>query len=194
LNTPSHFLMTAALDKALPRVPIVKSAFLIGSVAPDLPLWLLSIGGILYYRFFLGWSMGDTAHLMFDELYFHHPGWIIGHNLLHAPLILGTGLALVWRSRRNIHSKSRWIFWFLMACSLHSLVDFLTHADDGPLLFFPFDWTSRFHSPVSYWDSRYHGDTFQKIEAAADLGFLIYLLLPWMVRSLHRLRQGIRGR
>lgn len=50
MNLPSHFLMTAGLEKALPRVPMVKSAFLIGSIAPDIPLWLLSIGGMVYYH------------------------------------------------------------------------------------------------------------------------------------------------
>ncbi|MBW4541248.1 MAG: hypothetical protein KME43_19230 [Myxacorys chilensis ATA2-1-KO14] len=88
MNTPSHFLMTAALDKALPRVPIVKRAFLLGAIAPDLPLWLLSIGSILYYHLILGWTRAETARLMFDDLYFHHPFWIASHNLLHSPLLL----------------------------------------------------------------------------------------------------------
>ncbi len=73
MNTPSHFIMTAALDKALPRVPIVKRAFLLGSVAPDLPLWLLSIGGMVYYHLVQGLTMAETARLMFDDLYFHDP-------------------------------------------------------------------------------------------------------------------------
>lgn len=58
--------MTAALDKALPRVPIVKGAFLLGASAPDLPLWLLSIGGILYYHLILGWTRAETARSTVD--------------------------------------------------------------------------------------------------------------------------------
>lgn len=191
MNTPSHFLMTAALEKALPRIPIVKSAFLLGSVAPDIPLWLLSIGGMIYYHRILGWNESDTFRLMFDELYFRHPLWIISHNFLHAPLILLTGLAWVWQSRRNIGSPSRWCFWFLLACLLHSGVDILTHRDDGPLLFFPFSWTTRFASPVSYWDNRYYGREFQIFEMTINLIFLIYLirlpLLRWLRSVRHRL-------
>ncbi len=186
MNTPSHFLMTAATEKALPRVPIVKSAFLIGSIAPDIPLWILSIGGIIYYRFILGWSAGNTASLMFDTLYFQHPLWVGLHNFLHAPLILFMGLALVWQKRRNIGSRSRWLFWFLLACLGHSLVDILTHHDDGPLLLFPFNWTTRFHSPVSYWDDRYHGSIFQPFELGLDLFLLFYLLTPKLIAKVRR--------
>ncbi|WNZ23133.1 hypothetical protein HJG54_09865 [Leptolyngbya sp. NK1-12] len=186
MNTPSHFLMTAALDKALPRVPIVKSAFLLGSVAPDLPLWLLSIAGIVYYRFILGWSAAATADWMFDHLYFHDPIWIAAHNFLHAPLILLTGIGLVWRTRRNIGSRSRWLFWFLLACGLHATIDIFTHADDGPLLFFPLDWTTRFSSPVSYWDDRYYGREFQQFEIGLNVLLLLYLTAPRIDRFLRR--------
>lgn len=178
--------MTAALEKALPRIPIVKTAFLFGSVAPDLPLWLLSIGGLIYYQAILGWSEADTFQLMFDHLYFQHPLWVIGHNFLHAPLILLTGITLVWQSRCNIGSRSRWLFWFLLACLLHSGVDILTHRDDGPLLLFPFNWTFRFISPISYWDDRYYGQEFQKFELAIDVLFLIYLLSPVFYQWLKR--------
>jgi membrane-bound metal-dependent hydrolase YbcI (DUF457 family) len=186
MNTPSHFIMTAALDKALPRVPIVRGAVLIGSVAPDLPLWMLSIGGLIYYQYILGWSSAETFRMMFDELYFKHPVWIALHNTLHSPVVLLTGLAVVWRKRRNIGSWQRWWFWFFLACLLHSIVDILTHADDGPLLLFPLNWSIRFNSPVSYWDSRYYGDRFQQFEFILDAILLIYLLKDRVSRLIHK--------
>lgn len=192
MNTPSHFLITAGLDKFLIRVPIVKSAFLVGSVAPDLSLWLLSIGGAIYYRLILGWSAAETANLMFDKLYFQNPFWIAAHNFLHAPLILLIGLALVWRKHRNIGSRSRWLFWFLLACLGHSVIDILTHVDDGPLLFFPLNWSTRFHSPVSYWDNRYYGQEFQIFEMGLNLLLLIYLARPRIVRYLKRRKSKVR--
>ncbi|MEB3360254.1 MAG: metal-dependent hydrolase [Synechococcales bacterium] len=182
MNTHSHFLMTAVLDRACCRVPIVKSAFLMGSVAPDLPLWLLSIGGLLYYRYFLGWETAAAFQRMFDELFFQNPLWIVPHNVLHAPLVLLAGLGIVWRTRRNIGSRSRWCFWFFVACLLHSGVDILTHVDDGPLIFFPFDWQTRFQSTVSYWDDRHHAQRFQVFEQTANLVFLLYLLIPCWYR------------
>lgn len=190
MNTPTHFLMTAALHQALPRVPIVTSAFLLGSVAPDLPLWLLSVGGGLYLHYGLGWDMATTAHFMFDDLYFYNPVWLASHNFLHAPLLLILGLTIVWRSRCHIGSSQRWLFWFFLACLLHSVVDIFTHVDDGPLLFFPFNWTFRFRSAISYWDDRYHGQTVQQIEQLMDLGFLIYLLVPRIYRYLRNLKLG----
>ncbi|MBD2092389.1 metal-dependent hydrolase [Microcoleus sp. FACHB-1515] len=189
MNTPSHLLMAAAIDKALPRVPIVKTAFLLGSVAPDVPLWILSIGGIVYYRFLLGWDSADVAHLLFDDLYFHHPLWLIGHNVLHSPVLLLVGLSVVWRSRRNIGSRSCGWFWFLVACLLHSAVDILTHADDGPLLLFPLNWNLRFHSPVSYWDSNHYGRQFQVFELALDGVLLIYLLKQRVCRFFRKVNR-----
>ncbi len=174
--TPSHFLMTAALDKSLPRIPIVKSAFLLGSVAPDLPLWFLSIGSLIYYHYILGWSVADTSRLVYDDLFFHNPFWIASHNFLHSPVLLLLGVVLTWRYRRHIKSTARWLFWFFVACLFHTGVDILTHVDDGPLLLFPFEWTIRFHSAVSYWDYRYYGREFRVFERALDGTLLMYLL------------------
>ena len=178
--------MTAALERGLPRVPIVKAAFLLGSVAPDLPLWLLSLGGAAYYHLILGWSPAKTADFMFSYLYFHHPFWLVSHNFLHAPLILLLGIALVWQKRRNIGSPARWLYWFLLACLFHSIVDIFTHTDDGPLLFFPIDWHYRFPSPVSYWDPRYHGRIFARFELSLDGILLIYLLTRSVYKRLRR--------
>ena len=185
--TPSHLLMTAALDKSLPRVPIVKSAFLLGSIAPDLPLWILSMGSLIYYHFILGWSTRATMSFVFEELYFHNPFWIASHNLLHSPILLLLGLALVWRHRRNIGSRQRWLFWFLLACLFHATVDIFTHVDDGPLLFFPLEWTIRFHSLVSYWDYRYYGREFRNFEQALNGVLLLYLFSFWICRYIRNL-------
>ena len=179
--------MTAALEKSLPRVPIVKSAFLLGSIAPDLPLWILSISSISYYHFIQGWSLADTFNFVFGELYFHNPFWIASHNFLHSLIILWVALSLLWRARRNIRSRKRWLFWFFVACLLHTGVDILTHANDGPLLFFPLEWTIRFHSPISYWDPQYHGREFQIFERVLTIVLLLYLLRSQICRYLRSL-------
>ena len=178
--------MTAALDRALPRVPIVKGAFWLGAIAPDLPLWLLSIGGAVYYHGMMGWTPEQAATRMFDELFFQSPWWIVPHNLLHAPIVLLVGILVVWRSRRNIGSVQRWLFWFLVSCLFHSAIDIFTHVDDGPLIFFPFDWHTRFRSAISYWDDRYYGQIFQPIELALDVMLAGYLLTPVLARWLRR--------
>lgn len=189
MNTPSHFLMTATIDKLLPRVPIHRQAFLTGSVAPDIPLWILSLSGLIYYHFILGWSIPTTVQLMFDNLYFHNPFWLAFHNLFHAPILLLMGIVLVWKKHHNNDALYRWLFWFFLACLLHSCVDIFTHADDGPLLFFPFNWTIRFNSPISYWDPKYHGRAFSRFEIILDGVLVLYLLKGKICRFLSYLRQ-----
>jgi hypothetical protein len=72
----------------------------------------------------------------------------------------------------------------------NSGIDILTHVNDGPLLFFPFDWTVRFHSPVSYWDSAHYGREFGVCALALDLVCLGYLggvrFWGWFVRPGQR--------
>ncbi|HBE19492.1 MAG TPA: hypothetical protein DEG17_24615 [Cyanobacteria bacterium UBA11149] len=190
MNTPSHFLMTAAINKGLPKVPIAKSGFLLGSIAPDMPLWILSLGGIAYYHWFKGWSLNQTFNYLFDKLYFENPFWIGSHNFFHAPILLILALGFLWRYRQNIGSLYHWFFWFFAACFLHSIVDIFTHADDGPLLFFPLEWTIRFNSPVSYWDPRYYGREFAIFELVLDVVLILYLILPRISRFLRKVMGG----
>lgn len=184
MNTPSHLIITAALRKRVRPAPIPTSAVLWGSIAPDLPLYLLSIGGLLYYRFFLGWDARTASRFMYDDLFFNSPFWLVPHNLLHAPIMLLIGMALLWSRRRQIAGPFRWLFWFLASCMLHTIIDILCHVDDGPLLFFPFNWTYRFHSLISYWDPRYYGVQFTVFELTLDVVLLGYLLVPRLLRWL----------
>jgi hypothetical protein len=65
------------------------------------------------------------------------------------------------------------------ASALHTAIDIPLHYDDGPLLFFPFDWQTRFYSPVSYWDPNRYGVPFAIFEHLLLLGMLIYLAVQW---------------
>lgn len=189
MNTPSHFLVNAALVKRWRDRAIVKSAFLFGSIAPDLPLYLLSLGSFVLYHYVQGWSLAETFRYMFDELYFNHPLWIVSHNLLHSPVVLGVGLLLLRRWCDRDPSGKSWGFWFLAGCIVHTLLDIPTHVDDGPLLFFPFNWSIRFQSPVSYWDDRYYGREFSTFEAILDVVLLLYLLWQPGRKFIRRVRQ-----
>ena len=183
MNTPSHWLMTITAGKLIPwakKCP--RWALGLGSIAPDIPLYLLSFGGIYYFRNYLGWEKDRVFSHLFDDLYFHDPYWIALHNFLHSPTMLLILLSLVIvidRVRLRLSRLSRWLYFFLGACMLHSIVDILTHNDDGPVLFFPFNWQYRFPSPISYWDRDHHGGTFMIFEALLDLGFLSFLIMTW---------------
>ncbi len=175
-------MMTAGLLKTLPRLRMVRSAVLLGSVAPDIPLYVLSIGGLFYFQQVLGWTLSDSARHIFATLYFKDPVWIGSHNWLHSPLSLLGMLAMNWLLKSRAPQWATWIRWFLLACLLHSVVDIVTHYDDGPLLLFPLDWQLRFHSPVSYWDHRHFGNEVARFELLLNLSLIAYLAGPWLYR------------
>jgi hypothetical protein len=185
--TPSHLIITAAVRKRFRHLPLPTSALLIGSVAPDLALTLLSLGGTWYYQNIVGLTDRETFRHMYDTMFFRDPVWISLHNLLHSPTMLLIGLAATWRWRWRLATIRRWIFWFLLACLGHTALDIPTHHDDGPLLFWPFEWTIRFPSPISYWDRRYYGEQFAVFELILGAVLLLYLVGPIMVRGVRRL-------
>ena len=84
-----------------------------------------------------------------------------------------------------------WMKWFLWMCMLHGVMDILTHHDDGPLLLFPFEWTVRYYSPVSYWDSNHYGKTFSVFERCFNIFLLIYLVQPYFLSVLIRIKQRV---
>ena len=176
MRTPSHLIFTAALAEAgKKRLPVATTACLFGSVAPDVPLFLLSTGTAFYLFLTQGRPLTGAHAFMFNDLFFNHPLWIVAHNSLHAPLVLAVGLGLNWSGRCAVGTLRYSFFWFFAAAAFHTTLDIVTHASDGPLLLFPFDWTLRFHSTVSYWEPGYHAGFMTALEYALDLGLLLYL-------------------
>lgn len=186
MMTPSHLIIGAAAARAARRrVPVSPAGVWAGSVAPDVALFVLSVGTGLYFAVTEGRPVTGLHAFMFDELFFRNPWWIALHNLLHAPLLLGVGIALTWRFRARRGTPGFWWFWFLVAASAHTALDVLTHVDDGPLVLFPLNWEYRFRSAVSYWDPAHFGRVFFWFELALDALLIAYLLL-----SRHRARQA----
>jgi hypothetical protein len=204
MQTYSHLILTAALHRALKQQagggeaandslqvkgvalpPLRAGALMWGSVAPDLPLILLTfiyIGADTW----AGRSMLPEASpaesyvaYLFDYLFFHNRWVMTLHNLFHGPLMILFYLAAGywgWKLGR------RWapaLFWFALSCGLHTAIDIPLHTDDGPLLLFPFYWEERFRSPISYWDPAYYGRLWFPLEHLVMFGLLIYLLITW---------------
>lgn len=178
MQTYSHFLLTAVLRDQLIKRDIAQPgrAFLVGSVLPDVPLLLLTIGYAASQR---GGISGEFFGASYDQLYFHNPWWIAGHNLFHAlPLILLYGLIGYWGRQKG----KRWgpvLFWLAAGCGFHAIIDIFTHVTDGPVLFFPLNWSYRFRAPVSYWDPTYGGRIFAPLEHLLDLVLIAYLVVGW---------------
>lgn len=184
MNPPTHVLINAAFRKlAAPQIPA--RPFIIGGFVPDVPLTLLTAGMFVYTRFVLNGSDAQVRATMtqiFDDRYFNDPVWIAAHNVLHSPTLLLIELALLWGFRERLGSPLRTMFYFLLGCLFHGIGDVLTHYNDGPVLFFPFDWHTRFYSPVSYWDPAHYGGQFAIFELALNLALLAYLIIPWLRR------------
>jgi len=190
MQTYSHLLVTAVLDRQLVRhqLQAPRLALFTGAILPDIPFFLLTLLGEIYFRWFTTTPTGESPMVyMHFTLFFIEPLWIIGHNFFHAPFILGVlGLAGFAAARWG-QRWGRGLGWFAVGAGLHTLIDIFTHTSDGPLLFFPFNWRYRFRSPVSYWERANFGLTFMLVEHLVDLGILVYLIWQW-----HQQRQRSR--
>lgn len=156
-----------------------RGALVVGGFAPDVGLWLLSLGAIIYYPLFDGLSISEAHQRAMDDLYFNSVWWIAGHNLLHAPinlvsLIAGAAvLTSPWKQR---------VRFFAAGALLHSMIDVLVHHDDGPLVFFPVSWSIRFSSPVSYWDPDHYGWVMRPIDLAITMAGVVWTVWRWRTR------------
>ena len=171
------------------------SAIAVGSIAPDAALYLLYAGTMLYL-YLQGWTVEQASEYAFHTLFFENMWWIIAHNLLQAPLILGAGICgLGYLLKRGALSeraagRARWWLFFLISCSVHTVLDILTHYDDGPLLLYPFNLNVRFQSPVSYWDPARHAQTFLYFEFGISLIGVIYLVTRYFRNRRPQIQQS----
>lgn len=154
--------------------------FVIGGLAPDVALYLLNLGALIYYPIADGLSFADAHQRAMYDLYFNSSWWIAGHNLFHAPLILLTVLAIASRLGAT---WSRRVRWFALGALLHAVIDVGVHHDDGPLVLFPLSWSYRFESPVSYWDPDHYGWLMRPIDLAITVAGTIWLVRWWRTRS-----------
>ena len=184
MQTQSHLLMTAALRIPLQRrgIDVHTTAFLLGSFLPDIPLFVLSLIFGVFSAVAEGGMMSGPAMAEYDRLFFTDPLWIVPHNFFHAPLILAGIFVIGLLLQRRGSKWGNWLVWFALAAALHTGIDILTHHNDGPLLFFPFDFHTRFASPLSYWDPDHYGRIFARFEMAFDLLLMGYLLVGWWRR------------
>jgi membrane-bound metal-dependent hydrolase YbcI (DUF457 family) len=182
LNTYTHLLVTAACSEPLKRrgIPVHTRGVLLGSVMPDVPLIILTLGFFLYRRFVDPMPGEGMFPQLYDDLYFGNPLWIISHSFFHSPPMVALFAAVGYYGIRTEKSWGAALFWFAAACGLHSVIDILTHHNDGPLLLFPFNWEYRFITPISYWDSRHYGNIVGPLEHLMNLGIILYFVVVWV--------------
>lgn len=194
MRTYSHFLFTVGA-LALANHGVARGggrltvsdqrAALLGSVLPDAPLLLL--GACHFAAAGLRGEGFETALTHFQHNYFNDPLWQASHSLLHAPACVLLLMAVGWCARSRVWARR--LLCFSFGAAGHVLVDVPTHFDDGPLLLFPFDWSVRFQSPLSYWDPAHHGLLMTWFEHGLDLviGLALWLRRGARVASPWRL-------
>ena len=216
MNTPSHFLLTAAVGTLFKdpvkdrshKIPALRmSGLLIGSVIPDLLLTLLAIFTIARDMFSGAFDIIDFGSLepgqptpqewldasltirLFDVWFFENP-WVIAlQNLFHSPLLLVLYVVVAYLLWRRGVRGAGWFFWLSCGALMHTVVDIPLHVDDGPLLLFPLNWDWRFVSPVSYWDQEHYGREWSYFESALDLLLIFYLIWHYRQSMGHWLRR-----
>jgi hypothetical protein len=188
MNTiPTHLVINAVIEKKFgAKFKLAKSAFLWGSVLPDLPFGLLSWGTYIYHRFILQQNTDSLMENVIHPAYFTNPWWIAGHNFLHSPTALAIYAILLRRFVDKIGTRGHGWLSFVFGCMVHTFIDIFTHYNDGPVLFFPFDWHIRFYSPVSYWDKAHYASQFIYVEVGLNLVLLGYLFLPTLISEIRK--------
>ena len=128
--------------------------------------------------YFLDWPETPMIY-MHMTLYFTDPLWIAAHNFFHAPFILLVIGLIGYLAQRRSQTWGRYLLWFALGAGLHTLIDIFTHANDGPVILFPFNWVWRFNSPVSYWDPAHYGLIFAPLEHILDVILIFFLVRDW---------------
>ena len=155
METYSHAFFTWALAKhGLKAGRAAGVAGAMGATMPDVP----AFAGTAYYvgADYLrdGWSAMHSEGVL-DAVYFTGPFGATG-SALHSAVPVVTLLILYVVLKLGHRDPRRILLWFLLGWFGHTIADFLTHVYDTRPLFWPisaWEWSS----PVSYYNSRYHG-------------------------------------
>ena len=185
MQTVSHLLTTWAGGTKLAQKNQSLSVpwLVLGSVLPDIPFAVLTVGYEIYFRWFAPLPVNNQSimeYLHFN-LFFNDPLWIVSHNFLHSVVVNGVFIFLAL----TILRRSRWgrvLLWIAVGAMVHTLIDIFTHHSDGPLFLFPINWQYRFASPISYWETAYYGRQFMMFEYAVDLLAILYLVYRRYIR------------
>ena len=165
MNTPAHLLVGTGLFARTDRKGSYRAA-LLGAMAPDMSLYLMTVVSI--------WGMGIPAETVFGEYYYSDP-WQAVFAVDNSFILWGLlFLVALWRDWPLVAV-------FAAAGLAHLALDFPLHTHDARPHFWPVtNWV--FESPVSYWDRAAHAGIVGPLEFTLSCGCA---LLVWQrFRSL----------
>ena len=167
--TTTHIVTNAlvALRKSGGAAEVGESSaakwFVAGGLAPDIGLYALSAGAAVFFPLTRGMSFQESMEYAFSDLFFNDPAWVAIHNTFHSPVVLAALAAAGKLSGKD------GLVAFAAGCFVHTAMDIPVHHNDGPLVFFPLDWETRFDSPVSYYDRDHYGGFVAPIDFAITI-------------------------
>ncbi len=178
--TSSHILIGAAATSRPNMRPWQIFLAWAGGFAPDASIFLM----VVYSRLVNG--SGFDLWSNYDGLYWQEPWQFYSAISNSFPLwaaVLAGGF-LLYRYSSKLRPVGLAVLIFSVGYFLHISVDFVTHADDAHVQFWPFsDW--RFNSPISYYQREYYGQIVSVLEMGMGfgiVGYLIYKFRQWFVR------------
>lgn len=199
--TPTHVVINVAITRWRRAGDFLgdqqrRRLFILGGLAPDVGLYVMAGIAAIYYPTVRELSFEATFRLVFDDLYFNAPAFIVATSLLHAPLVLAALVGLgTWLRRRTTHVRPGCALQaFALGCVVHTALDIAVHHDDGPLLLFPFDLSLRFASPLSYYDRAHYGSVVAPIDLTITVVGTIVIVGSWLLRLRARNRARTRTR
>ncbi len=178
--TSSHILIGAAAASRPAMRPWQIFLAWAGGFAPDASIFLM----VLYSRLVNGPGVDLWSNS--EGLYWQEP-WQTYSAISNSFPLWGAVLAggfLLYRYSSKLRPVGLAVLIFSVGYFLHISVDFVTHADDAHVQFWPFsDW--RFNSPISYYQREYYGQIVSVLEMGMGfgiVGYLIYKFRQWPVR------------
>ncbi len=171
MMTSTHILMGAAISSRSHFRPLYIVLAWLGGFTPDASMFAL----VVYSRF--GGEGTEDLWSRAGGLYWQEP-WqfysAVSNSFPMWILFCLIGLFLFRRSKR-LKSIGLGVLIFSTAAFAHVIVDFMTHASDAHIHFWPFsDW--RFHSPISYYEKAHFGRIVSIFEATMGLSIIAYLV------------------
>lgn len=194
MKSPTHFLIGHCCARALRWQGRDARLLVLGACLPDLPI-ILCWPAIGLYTAMTGGAF-DMARFrsIADGLYFSDSLLSGLHNLMHSPvslcfLLLVAGIVFpsnaVWR---------RAIVIVLAGALSHSLVDIVSHVEDGPLVLWPLENSIRIRGPVSHWNPAHGGIWVTAIETGGVVAFAAWQAFRRFGRSLFFAAPGFSSR
>lgn len=175
--TTTHIVTNALVARRWPRKLASPKAFIVGGLAPDVGLLVMTAGAAIVLPRTRGFTLGEAMRYSFDELFFNSKPWIAAANVLHSPVVVGAML-LATKSASGI--AGRRVNSFALGAALHIAMDIPVHVDDGPVLLWPLNWSYRFEAPFSYYDADHYGQWIAPVDMAITVLGGAYLLRNYL--------------